>query len=47
LPRGTTLIRSSAVHTFRENMGDATQLITAVEEGDPKAAEKLLALVSL
>ena len=39
------MISSPAAHSLRENMGDATQLLAAVEQGDPKAAERLLELV--
>jgi RNA polymerase sigma factor (TIGR02999 family) len=39
------LITSSAAQPLREKMGDATQLLTAVEQGDSKAADGLLALV--
>jgi len=34
-----------SVHPSCENMSDATQLLTAVEQGEPQAAEKLLDLV--
>ena len=34
-----------SVHLSCENMSDATQLLTAVEQGEPQAAEKLLDLV--
>lgn len=40
-----TLISSSLVHSSAENMSDATQLLTAAEQGDPKAAGKLLEVV--
>ena len=33
------------MHLSCENMSDATQLLTAVEQGEPQAAEKLLDLV--
>ena len=36
---------SSAEEFSRENMGDATLLLAAVEQGSPKAAEELLNLV--
>lgn len=39
------LITSPVAHSLCENMGDATQLLTAVDQGDPQAAEKLLELV--
>ena len=38
-------ILSESVHLSCENMSDATQLLTAVEQGEPQAAEKLLDLV--
>src|SRR5258706_225130 len=38
-------ILSEPVHRSCENMSDATQLLTAVEQGEPQAAEKLLDLV--
>jgi len=38
-------ILSESVHLSCENMSDATQLLTAVEQGEPLAAEKLLDLV--
>src|SRR5437899_509947 len=34
-----------SVHLSCENMSDATQLLTAVEQGEPEAAEQLLELV--
>jgi RNA polymerase sigma factor (TIGR02999 family) len=40
-----SLISSSAVLPFREDMSDVTLLLTAVDQGDPQAAEKLLELV--
>jgi len=39
------LITSPVAQSFGENMGDATQLLTAVDQGDSQAAEKLLELV--
>jgi RNA polymerase sigma factor (TIGR02999 family) len=38
-------ILSESGHLSCENMSDATQLLTAVEQGEPLAAEKLLDLV--
>ena len=40
-----SVILSSVDELSRENMSDATVLLTAVEQGDPMAAEKLLNLV--
>ena len=40
-----TAILSESAHLSCENMSDATQLLTAVEQGEPQAAEKLLDLV--
>jgi RNA polymerase sigma factor (TIGR02999 family) len=39
------LIFSSSDLSLREEMSDATLLLTAVDQGDPQAAEKLLELV--
>ncbi len=39
------MIPSSPAESSRESMSDATQLLTAVEQGDSKAAEKLLDLL--
>ena len=38
-------ILSEPVHPSCETVNDATQLLTAVEQGEPQAAEKLLELV--
>jgi RNA polymerase sigma factor (TIGR02999 family) len=40
-----SLILTSTLDSFPAKMSDATLLMTAVEQGDPKAAEKLLVLV--
>src|SRR5258706_5743502 len=40
-----SVILSAAEQSACERMSDATVLLTAVEQGDPKAAEQLLALV--
>jgi RNA polymerase sigma factor (TIGR02999 family) len=39
------LITSPVAHSLCESMGDATQLLTDVDQGDSQAAEKLLELV--
>src|SRR5678816_3372383 len=39
------LILSSPTRSPDSTMSDATQLLTAAEQGDPKAADKLLDLV--
>ena len=39
------VILSSATQSSRESVNDATLLLTAVEQGDPTAAEKLLDLL--
>ena len=38
-------ILTGRANSFREYMSDATLLLTAIEQGDPRAAEKLLELV--
>ena len=43
--RAGVLIHFSAVESRRATMSEATLLLTAVEQGDPKAAERLLELV--
>src|SRR5882762_9707518 len=40
-----SLISPPAVLPFREDMSDVTLLLSAVDQGDPLAAEKLLELV--